>query len=110
MSTSESKPSDRVPESVVRGLRTELADATQRVEDLDRQYRELLADPGVIQEDRDASAQLLASARSTLATAQAAVERLAEGTYGLCSNCGAEIPPERLEALPEAVLCISCSG
>jgi DnaK suppressor protein len=110
MSRSESKPADAVPESVVRRLRAELADATQRVEDLDQQHRELLADPGVIQEDRDSSAQLLASARTTLATAQAAVERLAQGTYGTCSNCGEEIPPERLEALPETVLCVSCSG
>lgn len=33
---------------------------------------------------------------------------LAEGTYGVCRNCGAEIPPARLEAVPEAVRCLDC--
>jgi RNA polymerase-binding transcription factor DksA len=33
---------------------------------------------------------------------------LAEGTYGICRNCGREIPAERLEAAPEAVRCIDC--
>jgi DnaK suppressor protein len=35
-------------------------------------------------------------------------DRLAEGTYGTCKNCGREIPPERLAAAPEAVRCIDC--
>jgi RNA polymerase-binding transcription factor DksA len=33
---------------------------------------------------------------------------LAEGSYGICRGCGREIPSERLEAVPEAVLCIDC--
>ena len=33
---------------------------------------------------------------------------LAAGTYGTCSDCHAEIPPERLAARPEATLCIDC--
>jgi len=35
-----------------------------------------------------------------------ALQRLAEGTYGTCIDCGREIPPERLEAVPEAIRCI----
>lgn len=35
-----------------------------------------------------------------------AQERLAEGTYGKCIDCGRDIPPERLEAVPEAIRCI----
>ena len=35
-----------------------------------------------------------------------ALQRLAEGDYGKCIDCGKEIPPERLEAIPEAVRCI----
>jgi DnaK suppressor protein len=31
---------------------------------------------------------------------------LAEGTYGRCVVCGEPIPPERLEAMPEAIRCI----
>ena len=33
---------------------------------------------------------------------------LADGTYGTCRNCGQPIPPERLEAVPEAVRCLGC--
>jgi RNA polymerase-binding protein DksA len=34
--------------------------------------------------------------------------RIDAGTYGICVNCGAQIPPERLEAMPWATLCIDC--
>jgi RNA polymerase-binding transcription factor DksA len=33
---------------------------------------------------------------------------LATGTYGTCGQCGSPIPPERLEAAPEAVRCLDC--
>jgi DnaK suppressor protein len=35
-----------------------------------------------------------------------ALAKLDEGTYGRCDVCGAEIPAERLEILPWAVLCV----
>ena len=38
----------------------------------------------------------------------AALIRIEEGTYGQCQNCGAEIPQERLDAVPTASLCVSC--
>ena len=38
----------------------------------------------------------------------AALARLDEGTYGTCTRCGQPIPEERLEAVPYAVLCVSC--
>ena len=39
-----------------------------------------------------------------------ALERLSAGTYGTCETCGDPIPPERLEAIPWAATCVSCSG
>ena len=39
----------------------------------------------------------------------AALERVAVGTYGLCANCGRAIAPGRLEARPAAALCIDCA-
>ena len=38
----------------------------------------------------------------------AALGRIENGTYGKCVNCGAQIPVERLEAMPWATLCIDC--
>ncbi|RKY60855.1 MAG: RNA polymerase-binding protein DksA [Candidatus Latescibacterota bacterium] len=37
-----------------------------------------------------------------------ALERIKEGTYGICVRCGGEISEERLEAIPTASLCLSC--
>ena len=37
-----------------------------------------------------------------------ALRRVADGTYGRCAACGGRIPEERLEARPEARLCVRC--
>jgi DnaK suppressor protein len=39
---------------------------------------------------------------------KAALERIEEGTYGICENCGERISTERLKARPVTTLCISC--
>lgn len=39
---------------------------------------------------------------------EAALVRIDNGQYGLCSDCGRPIPLERLEALPSAAFCIDC--
>ena len=41
-----------------------------------------------------------------LLAVNAALERLNNGTYGKCAQCGREIDPRRLEVLPYATLCI----
>lgn len=35
--------------------------------------------------------------------------RLKRGTYGKCESCGKQIEEERLEAIPTATFCVSCS-
>lgn len=37
-----------------------------------------------------------------------ALQAIEDGSYGTCSDCGRPIPPERLEALPEATRCVDC--
>jgi RNA polymerase-binding protein DksA len=37
-------------------------------------------------------------------------QRLDQGTFGVCANCGEEIPRERLEAIPYTSLCVKCSS
>ncbi|MBM4441298.1 MAG: TraR/DksA C4-type zinc finger protein [Candidatus Rokubacteria bacterium] len=37
-----------------------------------------------------------------------ALERIGEGTYGVCEMCGAQIETPRLEALPDATRCLAC--
>ena len=38
-----------------------------------------------------------------------ALEKLAQGSYGICDRCGAAITVARLRAAPESVLCIDCA-
>lgn len=37
-----------------------------------------------------------------------ALDNIRRGTYGRCTRCGRQIPPERLEASPETDLCLEC--
>ena len=46
--------------------------------------------------------------RQEMAAVEHALEKIEKGTYGLCDNCGKKIDPERLEALPQASLCLNC--
>jgi len=39
-----------------------------------------------------------------------ALHKYEEGTYGFCDSCGQPIDPARLEAIPEASLCIKCKS
>jgi hypothetical protein len=39
-----------------------------------------------------------------------ALEKIDDGTYGLCDRCGRSIPEERLEARPWSTLCVSCAS
>lgn len=39
---------------------------------------------------------------------ESALSRIEQNKYGLCIKCGVKIPQERLEAIPSALLCISC--
>lgn len=39
-----------------------------------------------------------------------ALQKFEDGTYGLCDSCGKPIAPERLEALPQAGLCVECKA
>jgi len=46
--------------------------------------------------------------RERLAEVEHALQKFEDGTYGLCDSCGQPIDPARLEALPQASLCLSC--
>ena len=58
--------------------------------------------------DADTLAALLASSRQAVADTAQALRRVAEGSYGTCERCTADIPLERLETLPHARFCVSC--
>ena len=48
--------------------------------------------------------------KNQLAEIERALEKYDKGTYGRCDICGQRIDPARLEALPQANLCLSCKA
>lgn len=40
---------------------------------------------------------------------RAALERIEDGSYGICAACGDDIAPERLSVVPHTILCRSCA-
>ena len=38
------------------------------------------------------------------------LDRIEEGRYGACEECGAKIPKARLSAIPYATLCVKCAS
>ena len=76
----------------------------------ERDGRELLDlhDPAV-NPDVPALVMLLRHARARLREAEQALDRLADGTFGRCHDCGDAIPIAALTARPTTVVCVECS-
>lgn len=53
---------------------------------------------------------LLRHGQEEMRSVQEALDRVAEGTYGECLECGEPIGALRLSVLPEAALCVGCQG
>ena len=48
--------------------------------------------------------------RDDLTEIEYALGKFEKGTYGLCDSCGQPIALDRLEALPQASLCVNCKA
>ena len=64
------------------------------------------ADPGVV--EREVTTAVIEDVNRKLKEIEHALRQLERGSYGICERCGQPIDPERLEAIPETTLCISC--
>ncbi len=71
-------------------------------------YRDHMADQGSATFARELDMTLEEQARQNLEQIDHALGRIADGSYGICARCGKTIPVERLEAVPETELCLSC--
>ena len=54
------------------------------------------------------AATLRFAAEAALADVTDALRRMAQGSYGSCTECGTDLPAERLEVLPQVGRCASC--
>jgi RNA polymerase-binding protein DksA len=71
-------------------------------------YDNHLADSATATLDREIDYSLHENSENVLAGINRALERLEEGTFGLCARCGQPIAEERLEAIPWTTKCIDC--
>jgi DnaK suppressor protein len=94
-------------------LRVQLRQAMQELERLEARlqnkadYGPGKGDPAIYEWEFTLAMRETAQAR--VETIRQAILRCKEGRYGICEQCGAEIDPERLDALPLATKCISCA-
>lgn len=106
-----------------RRLRAERADVAARLRDLGVSFDDIVdaARDSNLDDEHDPEGTTIAAERSLvislarsserhLAEVDAALERLAAGTYGRCVRCGGPIAADRLDARPSTPVCIGCAG
>jgi DnaK suppressor protein len=69
-------------------------------------FDEEYADAGTATFERERDLSLTNNIRDLTEKVDRALERIDEGTYGLCERCGKPIEKARIKALPYATLCI----
>ena len=58
--------------------------------------------------EREKNLALVQTLESQLQSIDRALRAIELGVYGVCERCGAQIDPARLEARPDATLCLPC--
>jgi RNA polymerase-binding protein DksA len=96
-------------QTILTARRAELQRRLERIEtDLD-QPRNPDDDDRAVERNNDEVLEGLGGAgQKELEAIDAALERVAAGTFGTCAKCGDPISQERLKAVPHAALCADC--
>ena len=90
-----------------------LEEAGRTVGTMNSDSEESFADPtdrAALESDRNFLLRMRDRERKLLGKIDEAFERLDDGSYGRCEECGNEIGIERLKARPVTTLCISCKS
>ena len=69
-----------------------------------------MADLGSDNFEQEFTLSLMETEEGTLGDIEAALERVEDGTYGVCEECGVKIPKKRLNAIPYASMCVKCAS
>jgi RNA polymerase-binding protein DksA len=89
----------------------ELEARLARIErDLDEPHDPDSSERAVQMEDDDSLEGQARLITREITSTRRALDRIAAGEYGACVQCGEEISAGRLEARPEAALCITCAS
>lgn len=68
------------------------------------------ADRASMESNRNSMLRMRDRERKLIFKIQEALQRLNDGEYGICEECGEEIGIERLKARPVTTLCIACKS
>ena len=68
-----------------------------------------MADVGSDNFEQEFTLSLMANVEQSLEQIGAALERIHDGTFGRCEECGEAIPKARLEVLPYTRYCVGCA-
>src|SRR5512132_1091672 len=100
-------------EDIAKALKIRLSELMSRVAEIDSELRKPLSadseDRATDLENQDALEGIEISEIREIQQSGEAL-KISEGTYGVCSQCGGDIDPKRLKALPTATRCISCAA
>ena len=66
------------------------------------------ADQATLESDMDLNIHMKERDSKLIAKIKKALERMKEGTYGFCEECGERISDKRLQVRPVTTLCITC--
>ena len=95
-------------------LEAQLAELEDRLSRIERDLAEPAdadsSERAVQMEDDDALEGQATLISNEIAAVRRALERIEDGSYGECVRCGNDIAAGRLEARPEAALCIECAS
>jgi RNA polymerase-binding transcription factor len=101
-------------EEIAKKLEHRLQELTGHVAEIDSELRATLSadweEQATQLEGHDALEGLEKSKLLEIKQIRAALQRIAQGEYGICIRCGEPIDPKRLKALPTALTCIACAG
>ncbi|HUO54566.1 MAG TPA: TraR/DksA C4-type zinc finger protein [Rhodoblastus sp.] len=101
-------------ETIARNLERRLAELTGHIAEINSELRSKLPadweDQATELEGQDALEGIEKSKLQEIRQIRAALDRIAQGSYGICAKCGEPIDPKRLKALPTATRCIACAG
>ena len=82
----------------------------QEAQSLDAEATQDSADRCVISLSKESLFERSSQRRTVLRLIEAALKRIAEGSFGKCVGCGDEIQDQRLQALPWTQFCLPCQG
>jgi len=98
----------RLLEAKKNSLSTDLAKTRNAEEETTEESTQDIADKAVSSYTREFLYSLSDTDRNMLLQIDLALERIEEGTFGMCQNCGQPMSEKRLNAVPWAPLCVDC--